>query len=293
LCGYAREGSPRHLIRRLCSASLCWIALALCQQPALASSFSQAQVSISPPFPSPNISASTLGADVVSVSDGAATLSAQSVIATGSVGLQLDLPTGGDGNSLRASAQWADNWTGASSLSPTVPVAATITLDGSIDSDFYNAWLNGTTWTSSFSLTFHYDAGGHTFELGIGADDTPASIRAFFDRTDITANLICTPDAADPTKTHFSMSYASPAFAVDSSGFFDDLVLSYQGDGQPPAFDAIHTFSTRLGSTDPTVSFISDSGRAFGIPAPEPSTAVLAVIALGAAVMRRPGVSRD
>jgi len=282
------------LIRRW-SGLLCGIALAFYAHPVLASSFSQAQVSIFPPYPSDTISASTLGPEVVSVTDGVATLSAQSVIATGSVGLQLGFPTGGDGNSMRASAQWADNWTGASSLSPTVPIAATIALDGSVDSDFYNAWLNGTNWSSSFSLTFTYNASGHTFQLGMGADDTPAGIHATFDGADITGSLVFTPDAADPTKTHFAMSYYSPAFAVDSSGFFDYLVLSYQGDGQPPGFDAIHTFSSHIGSTDPTVSFTSDSGRAFGIPAPEPSTAELAVIAIAGitlAVARRRTTTR-
>jgi hypothetical protein len=258
---------------------LCLSALAYCQ-PALAASFSQAQVSISHPFPNPSTSASTLGSEVVSVSDSGVTLSAQSGLATSSVGLQVELPAGGYDNSLKASAEWADNWTGATSLTPTVAVGAGIVLDGSIDTDFYNAWVNGTTWSSSFSLLFSYQVGDDTFGVSMNADDTPAFIGAFFDRTNITGNLVFTPDATDPTKTHFSMSYASPTFSVDSAGFFEDLSLTYQGDGRGPALDALHTFRAQLGSPDPTVSFTSDSGRPFGITAPEPPAAQLEAIAL-------------
>ena len=276
-------------IRRSSYGSLlCSIALAY-GQPSLASTFSQAQVSISHPFPNPSTTASTLGNDVVSVSDSGVTLSAQSVVSTGSVGLQVEIPAGGYDNRLRASAEWADNWSGATSLQPTVAIGAGIVLDGSIETDFYNAWVNGTIWSSSFSLSFRYEVGDDTFGVSMGADDTPAHIGAFFDGTDITANLSFTPDATDPTKTHFSMAYLSPAFSVDSGGFFEDLSLTYQGDGLAPSVDALHTFRAELGSEDPTVSFTSDSGRLFGITTvPEPSTAQLEAIALAAlAVVRR------
>jgi hypothetical protein len=240
------------------------------------------------------VSASTLDASVVSVSNSGVTLSAQSDVGTGSVGLQVQLPAGGYDNTLTASATWADDWTG-SSLVTSSPIGAVITLDGSIDTDFYDAWVGGTTWTSSFSLLFRYEVDdNHTFQVAMSADDTPPSVSAFFDGTNITASLIFTPDASDPTKTHFAMSYTSPEFAVNSSGFLDVLTLSYSGDGKPPAIDAIHTFRTQLGSTDPTVSFATDSGRTFGLPtAPEPSTpqleevALAGIVAAGSRSMRR------
>jgi hypothetical protein len=74
-------------------------------------------------------------------------------------------------------------------------------------------------------------------------------------------------------------------------GFFDALSVTYQSSGQGPSFDALHTFSAQLGSTDPTVSFTSESGRPFGIPAaPEPSGAELeATVLVGIAVLVRRG----
>ena len=279
--------------RCCCGGSLLLVALAY-GQPALASSFSQAQVVISRPVPDPQIAASTLGSDVVSVSNSGVTLSAQSDVATGSVGLQVQLPAGGYDNSLTASATWADDWTGATSLNPTVPVGAVISLDGSIDTALYDAWLGGTIWNSYFSLLFRYEVGDHTFQVGMGADHEAPIIGARFDGTDITASLIFTPDAVDPTRTHFALSYASPVFGVDTAGFFDALTLTYQSDGQPPAVDAIHTFRTQLGSPDPTVSFSTDSGRTFGLPtAPEPSApqleeiALAGIVAAGTRSMRR------
>jgi len=263
----------------LCGSLLGLVALGYCQ-PALAASFSQAQVRISNSFPNPDDSASTDGPNVVSVSNSGVTLSAQSDIGSGSVGLQVEVPAGGYGNNLSSSATWSDGWTGTS-LTATSPIGAVITLDGSIDTTFYDAWVSGTNWNGYFSLLFRYEVGDdQTFQVSMAADSEAPNISAFFDRTNITANLIFTPDATDPTRTHFSMSYATPVFAMASGGFFDALTLSYQSSGQPPSVDAIHTFRTQLGSPDPTVSFSSDSGRTFGIPAPEPSTAELEAIAL-------------
>ncbi len=265
--------------RGFCGSLLCLVALAYCQ-PALATSLSQAAVRISQPFPNPDDAASTAGPNVVSVSNSGVTLSAQSDIARGSVGVQVEIPTGGYDNNLSASATWSDGWTGTS-LTATSPIGAVIALDGSIDTTFYNAWVAGTNWNGYFSLLFRYEVGDdQTFQVGMSADSEAPNISARFDGTDITANLIFTPDPSDPTKTRFSMSYATPVFAMASSGFFDALTLSYQSSGQPPSVDAIHTFRTQLGSPDPTVSFGSDSGRTFGIPAPEPSMAQLEAIAL-------------
>jgi len=43
-----------------------------------------------------------------------------------------------------------------------------------------------------------------------------------------------------------------------ADGSWRDLV-------EDPEVDAIHTFRAQLASQDPTVSFVSDSGRSFGV----------------------------
>jgi len=251
-------------------------------QPALAASLSQAVVTISQPFPNPDISASTTAANVVTVNNSGVTLSAQSDIARGSVGLEAEIPAGGYDNNLSAKATWSEGWTG-SSLTVSSPIGAVITLDGTIDTAFYNAWVNGTNWTGFVSLLFQYELGDDdVFSVSMGADGEAPTIGASFDRTNISANLVFTLDPSDPTKTHFTMSYATPVISVPTSGFFDALTLSYQSSGQGPSIDAIHTFSSQLGSPDPTVSFVSDSGRPFGISTPEPATAQLEAVALAA-----------
>jgi hypothetical protein len=263
------------------------VALAYCP-PALAASLSQAAVRISQPFPNPDYSASTAAANVVSVSNGGVTLSAQSDISRGSVGLQAEIPAGGYDNNLSASATWSDGWS-STSVNATSPIGAVITLDGSIDTTFYDAWVAGTNWNGFVSVLFRYEVGDdHTFQVSMGADSEAPHIGASFDGTDLTASLIFVLDPSDPTKTDFTMSYATPVFALASGGFFDALTLTYQSSGQPPSIDAIHTFRTQLGSPDPTVSFTSDSGRPFGVP--EPATAELEAIALAgiaAAAIRR------
>jgi hypothetical protein len=277
------------LVRRgFCSGLLLGLIAGAYGAPARAATFSQATVSIAHPFPNPSDVATTAGNNVVSVSSSGVTLSAQSNAGLGSVGLQVVIPPGGYDNRLDAHAAWTDNWTG-SSLGGTSPIGAVITLDGSIDTDFYDAWVGGTTWTSSFSLLFRYIVDdNHEFQVGMNADDTPAFIGASFDGADVTSYFTFTPDPSDPTKMHFALSYTSPAFAVASSGFLDDLSLTYSGDGLAPSIDAIHTFSGHPASADPTVTFASESGRTFGVP--EPATAQLGALALAgiaAALVRK------
>jgi hypothetical protein len=267
---------------------LLWlVALAYCQ-PALATS--QAQVRISDSFPNSDVSASTDSASPVTVSNRGVTLSAQSDWASGTVGFQVEIPAGGYDNNLSASATWSDGWTGTS-LGGSSPIGAVITLDGSIDTDFYDAWVAGTNWNGFINLVFRYEAGDDgLFQVSMGADSEAPQIGAHVNGTDITSSLIFTADPSNSSKTDFSISYATPAFFMTSGGFFDALSVTYQSSGQAPSIDAIHTFSAQLGSTDPTLSFGSESGRTFGLPAPEPSTAQLDALVLasiaGAAICR-------
>jgi hypothetical protein len=278
------------LIRRgIGSGLLGLVALAYCP-PALAA-LSQAVVTIDHPFPNPSDTAYTTGANVVSVSNSGVTLSAQSDWGRGTVGLQVEIPAGGYGNNLDASATWSDGWT-ASSLGGSSPIGAVITLDGSVDADFYDAWVAGTNWNGYVNLVFRYEVGDDgLFQVSMGADGEAPHIGALVNGTDITSSLIFVPDPSNPTQMDFSIAYAAPAFTMVSGGFFDALSVTYQSSGQGPSIDAIHTFSAQLGSTDPTVSFTSESGRPFGIPAtPEPATAELEATALaGIALLVRRG----
>ena len=248
---------------------------------AFASAQSHAQVDIQRPFPAPSKTASTSGSGLITVSDQGAALSARSVLSTGSVGIQVSLPPGGIANGLSARAEWGDGW-GVNTLSnsPTVPISATISFNGSIDTDFVDAAANGTVWPSFFSLLLQYEIGDHTFTVSMDADNEAPSISAHFDRLNIDSSLLLTTNALNPTKTDFLINFVTPAFDVGTSGFFDGVTFSYQSDGALPAFDAIHTFRVTVRSTDPTVTLTADGGRTSASAVPTPATLSLQGVAI-------------
>jgi hypothetical protein len=248
-------------------------------QPAAADASSSASVDLRdyPPSSPPNISVvGTSGSDLVSTSlPSGASGSAQSVLGTGSLGVQLQLPSTANGGLYYVQASWYDNWrVRAVSQVPTVPVMAVITLEGSIDKSFIDASNTGTEWDGAADLNFQYAIGDHVLGVDMGSDGSVPSIYAHFDSTNITSALTFSPDPTDPLSTRFSLTYA-PAVDVLSSGFTDSMTATLYVEGNSPSIDAIRTFRARLQSLDPTVVLAADSGRAIASAVPEPASALL------------------
>ena len=175
--------------------------------------------------PNPDDSAATSGANVVSVSQSGVTLSAQSDIARGSVGLQL----GDTGGRLRQQPERQRN------------------LVGRLDrreprSNLTDRGRDHTRWLDRHQLLRRLGRRHELERLLLaplplrsgrrrhvssehGRRQRGAAIGASFDGTDLTANLIFTPDPSNPAKMLFTMSYATPVVTVASSGFFDALTV--------------------------------------------------------------------
>jgi hypothetical protein len=253
-------------------------------QDAAADAVSSASVKLSdyPDFSLPNSSSvSTAGSDLVSTSlPSGASGSAQSVLGTGSVGVQLQLPATTNNGLYQANASWSDNWSGtAASQGATVPILSTITLDGSIDKSFIDAFNNNTLWASAVSFDFRYEIGDHLFHVAMVSDDTVPQVLVKYDSTDLTSILTFTPDPSSPLLMHFALTY-TPTLDVSSSAFSDSMTATLYVSGNGPSMDAIHTFRTELQSLDPSVVFTADSGRSIAAAVPEPTSIVLVSLGL-------------
>lgn len=210
---------------------------------------------------------------------GGVTGSARSDLGTGSVGAGLFLAPGADFGFYSASASWIDAWTGSGVGS--VPVAAAITLHGSIDQSLVA--ISDPFW----EITFRYVIGAETvMSFGAFADSTIPNFHAEANGVDISSSIVFAPNAANPLLTDFSLT-ATPTVSVSSSGFGDFMEVEVRADaGGPLTLDAFHTFQVVLTSLDPSVTFTGEGGRTIA-SVPEPGTFALVIGGLGLLAGRR------
>jgi hypothetical protein len=204
---------------------------------------------------------------------------AKSMLATGSVGVGMELSPSSAFGFYNAAASWDDAWTlSGNYFGPLAPVAATFTLNGSIATSLF------TSSTGFWELTFRYRADNNDLlSFSASADGGPARLSAYSSGNDITSSLIFTTNAIDPSLTDFSLSYTAPPFLVafyTNGGSFNDNIdaLLMVDSGGPLKVDAFHSLSVTLASLDPNVILTDVGGRS---AVPEPESYVLLGIGLG------------
>lgn len=257
-------------------------------QQASASSF--AAVNLFEPASGDFLNASSDTAIAAVANLGPATGSAQSVLSTGSLGVELEMLPGSPLGIHQARADWRDTWTGGVG-GGTVPVAASFTLDGSFTT---NVLPSG---NERYELSFSYSIDDETFlrfELA-ARNGQPFRVDAFYvpdfsNAIDLTDLVILTPNVADPTLTDFSFAF-TPIVQIRSAGFSDSMAFNIRVNGPGPmTIDSFNTARVELTSLDPGVTFTSESGRTIAT-VPEPAT--FAMLLSGLALLGCTGRRRE
>jgi hypothetical protein len=242
-----------------------------------------ASVSLSEPFVS-NTSASDYQPDYATATLLGVTGNAKSVLATGSVGVGIDMSPGTNYGFYNAAASWDDAWTASGSYFGPAPVAPTFTLNGSIATNLLS------NYDGFFELSFHYRIDGNDMlSFTAYADGGATKFSAYNSNGDnITSSLVFTPNATNPTTlTDFSLSYSGPTvyvgFSTGTGGSFTDIMsVSLMVDGGGPlTIDAYHSFHANLTSLDPNIILTDAGGRSAVAAVPEPEIYAMLGVGLG------------
>jgi hypothetical protein len=196
---------------------------------------------------------------------------AKSVVATGSVGVGMDLSPSTPYGFYNASANWNDSWSAGAATN----VGATLTLNGQISTSLL------TSSVGYWDLRFRYAIdGNYLLYFEAWGDGGAARISAQSGGTNITSSIILTTNAGNPLLTDFSLSY-NPTFTTTGafSEFMDAKIMI--DDRGPMTIDVFHTFHAELRSLDPAVLLTDETGRSAVLAVPEPETCAMMLAGLG------------
>jgi hypothetical protein len=265
------------------SSVLSMLALSLVLAPAMRSSAtSTAGVSLSEPFSGGQI-ASDYQYDTATPAT--ATLNgvvgnARADIGAGLVGAGLELSAASPFGFYSAGAQWIDTWTG-SLPTGNVPLAASITLRGSIDTSLLA--FSDPFW----EIRFDYVVGVDTvLSFGASGDSSIPEFFAFANGNDVSGDISVKQRPFNAAVTDFTL-VTTPTVSVNSSGFSEVMTLEVRADAEGPLMlDMFHTVSVQLTSLDPGVTFTGEGGRTIA-SVPEPGTLALLAAGLGGVAWHR------